>query len=315
MNIVLFGLGSIGDRYARILKNNYPDLTLHAFRSSESAAPNPFGIHEFFSWDDVASAQPSLAIIANPTFLHVETALRCASLGMHLLIEKPIGVDTKGLEKLNREVENRRLTAYVAYCLRFHPVIIEFQKQLGNAVVYHANVRCTSYLPHWRRGRNHLETYSAFREKGGGVILELSHEFDYIEYLFGTIHNITGYAGKKGRVTIDAEDWADALIEHEAGLVTNLHINFLSWEGQRLIEADTSDGFFRADLTHGTLERVRGLQREKFHIPVESDEMYRSQLGYFLNHLGKETPMNNLREASVLFKKMIKFRKKVLNLP
>ena len=33
---------------------------------------------------------------------------------------------------------------------------------------------------------NYLKSYSASKSKGGGVLLDLSHEIDYINWLFGS---------------------------------------------------------------------------------------------------------------------------------
>ncbi|MDP2167698.1 MAG: Gfo/Idh/MocA family oxidoreductase [Thermodesulfovibrionales bacterium] len=308
MKIILFGLGSIGKRYARLLLSEFPEHGLFAFRSEKACAPNEFGIREIHHWEEVDEIKPDCAFITNPTFKHIEVATRCAGHGMHLFIEKPVGSDTGGLDDLIGLLKQKGLTAYAAYCLRFHPVIKELKKRLEGVYIRHANVRCTSYLPEWRPGQNHLEGYSAYKEQGGGVMLELSHEFDYIEYLLGRIHNITGHAGRRSDVTVDAEDWTDALIRHEGGHFTNLHLNFFSRQSQRHIEVDTEAGFFRADLIACTLERSDGGGRETLRLPAERDGMFVEQMRYFFGNIQNPSLMNNLEEASHLFRKIIGFR-------
>ena len=88
MKVVIFGLGSIGRRQARLLLDNFRH-ELFAFRSNEGIAPNDLGIKEIYNWEEVEKLNPEVAFITNPTFLHLETALKCAKLGMHLFIEKP----------------------------------------------------------------------------------------------------------------------------------------------------------------------------------------------------------------------------------
>ena len=89
MNILIIGLGSIGQRHMLILHENFqPELFV--LRSSHQGAPNQLGIKELYSWEEVARIKPEVAFITNPTYLHIETALQCARLGTHLFIEKPL---------------------------------------------------------------------------------------------------------------------------------------------------------------------------------------------------------------------------------
>ncbi len=47
------------------------------------------------------------------------------------------------------------------------------------------NVESGQYLPDWRPWQNYRESYSARQELGGGIILDGSHELDYICWLLG----------------------------------------------------------------------------------------------------------------------------------
>ena len=44
---------------------------------------------------------------------------------------------------------------------------------------------CNSFLPNWRSNRDYRKSSSLKKVEGGGVLLELSHEIDYIRNLFG----------------------------------------------------------------------------------------------------------------------------------
>ena len=46
---------------------------------------------------------------------------------------------------------------------------------------------CHSYLPQWRK-KNYKKSYSSNAKLGGGVSLDLSHEIDYIQWIFGNIN-------------------------------------------------------------------------------------------------------------------------------
>src|SRR3989344_7928398 len=108
MKIIFFGLGSIGQRHAKILLKGYSH-DLYAFRSGVSNEPNPLGIKELSTWEEVSSLRPDVAFITNPTSLHIEIALKCAELDCKLFIEKPVGKDLEGLVKLLEVVKKRSL--------------------------------------------------------------------------------------------------------------------------------------------------------------------------------------------------------------
>ena len=223
MKVLLVGMGSIGKRHARILLDRLGH-ELFAFRSSESRLNIP-GIVEVCSWQEVDGSKPEVAFITNPTMLHIQTALNCAERGMHLFIEKPLSHSLDGIDELKAISDRRALTCYVAYCLRFHPVIVKVKELIHGRRIYHVRAVSSSFLPHWRPAST--DSYSRHREKGGGVVLDLSHEFDYSKYLFGDITSISGSCGKVSNVTVDVEDYADVIFK-AGGVPVNLHINFLS---------------------------------------------------------------------------------------
>ena len=310
--MLFIGLGSIGQRHFRLLQNlpTPGPAQFFALRSGSSDTPTPAPAQALRDWNDVDRIRPHVAFICNPTSMHISTALECARRGMHLFLEKPVAHNSEGLAELRSIVRAKRLTAYVAYPLRFHPAVVAFRERVREENSS-GHVRCvvSSYLPAWRPGTDHLRSYSARHEMGGGVVLDLSHEFDLVQYIFGTISVPTGIAGRMGGVTVDAEDFADAIFKAGPHIV-NLHMNFMSPHAERTIELDLPGRFLRLDILAGELKSraadPASVKLEKF--PVARDEMYVAQLRYFLDNLSNPALMNNLDEASVLFEKILQFR-------
>lgn len=307
MKIIFFGLGSIGQRHATILLENYPH-DLYAFRSGTSEASNKLSIKELHSWGEVRNLEPDIAFITNPTYLHIETAIKCARLGCKLFVEKPIDKDLKGLDKLLAIVNNKKLVTYVAYNLRFHPVILRLKKYIENQKPLHVRVVCTSYLPTWRSDTDYLQGYSANTSMGGGVILDLSHELDYIAYLFGGIKEIEGNYARRGNVTVDTEDYVDFLAETKQS-PANIHINFLSNFRQRYIQIDFEEMSVIGDIINIEIKEYKNETLEKrYNLKYDKGQEYISQMKYFFDNINKPNMMNNLAEATDLFRKIIEFK-------
>lgn len=309
MKIIFFGLGSIGQRHANILLKNY-SYQLFAFRSGVNQRVNNLEIKELHLWEEVERLKPDIAFITNPTSLHIETAIKCAKLGCKLFIEKPIDHDVKGLSELQRIVKDKKIVTYIAYNLRFHPVISKLKEYIKQQKILHTRLVCTSYFPSWRSNTNYLKQYSANAKMGGGVILDLSHELDYISYLYKGIQTIEGNYGKRGNVTVDSEDYVDFLIKTKFGPI-NIHINFFSHIRQRYIQIDFEKLTIIGDIVNIEIKEYENESLNKtYKLDYFKDQEYIAQIKYFFDNIDNNQMMNNLIEASDLFKKIVNFKKK-----
>lgn len=307
MRIIFFGLGSIGQRHAKILLENYSH-DLYTFRSGANGDANSLGIKEIYSWEEVKDLKPDIAFITNPTFLHIETAIKCAEIRCRLFIEKPIDKSTEGLDKLIKLVEEKNLVTYVAYNLRFHPVIQNLKEYLKEKKPLYARVVCTSFLPCWRPNTDYFKSYSANKAMGGGVILDLSHEIDYVDYLFGRIKKISGNFAKLGNVTVDAEDYADVLVV-SGDIPVNIHLDFLSQLRQRYIQIDIEGLTVVGDLINAEIKEYEGeAVKNNIRLKYERGQEYEEQLEYFFDNIDNPKMMNNLIEAADLFKNITAFK-------
>jgi predicted dehydrogenase len=309
MKVLICGVGSIGLRHARILSGTLGH-EVYALRSTRQPLEHGLNVKEIFAWSDVEKVRPEAAFVTNPTNLHLETALRCASLGMHLFIEKPLSHTTDNVEALESLCREKSLTCYVAYCLRFHPVIKKLREVIRGKKIYHARIVCSSFLPAWRPDQDYSKSYSVSSREGGGVLLDLSHELDYAKYIFGEFGVLTGFYGRASDLTVDAEDFADVLIKTvNPGCCLNLHLNFNSLINERTITVDFEDGYARGDLIGNRLESlVRGVAKV-YEYTVDRDGYLADQSKYFFDNIGNASIMNSLAEAKQLLGSILAFKK------
>ncbi|MGE3609156.1 MAG: Gfo/Idh/MocA family protein [Bacteriovoracaceae bacterium] len=306
MKVLFCGQGSIGKRHARLLSLD-KNFDLYALRTG-SVSSEGF-CKEMRSWEEVESLKPEFAFITNPTSLHIETAIKLAKLGVHLFIEKPLDMNDSSLQELISLVDEKNLVTYVAYNLRFHPVIQKLKELTEHQKVIFLKATSSSYLPNWRPGQDHKKSYSAHSEMGGGVVLDLSHEIDYVSYLLGTVYDIKGNYGRAADITVTSEDFANMLISAQKGQAL-IHLNYFSQRTSRIVEIDFQDFTAIGDLINGTVEIYKNGQKlESFRYEVDRDYTYIKQLEYFTANFKNPNMMNNVKECSGLFKKMIKFKK------
>lgn len=302
--ILIVGLGSIGRRYARLLPG-MGDFEIYSLRSGNGKPCQ--GVKNLHSWGDVKQIAPKAAFITNPTFMHINTAAKYAALGMHLFIEKPLDMRLSGLAKLKKIVKARGLSSYVAYNLRFHPGIIAVKEIVRREGFCHASVRCSSWLPDWRPGTDHKNSYSANARMGGGAVLDLSHDVDYAGYIFGDVVSITGSARRSSDVTVNAEDVADMNLRLKKGGNVSVHVDFCSRFSERTVKFTTPAASYELDLIKGRLLINRNERITEKKYEVDRDFTYKAEMRYFFSRLGGKM-MNDIEEASCLLEKLIKFK-------
>ena len=206
------GLGSIGTRHLKNLANACADrgwtLQADALRS-DLARPLRDGVaallHAQSTDLTAAPAQDDMVIITNPTRLHAEALAQVKGRGGALFIEKPIfSAEQTGLALADYLPAGQK--AYVAAPMRWCGVMLALKELLPALHPYCARVICSSYLPDWRPGVDYRTVYSAHKALGGGVTIDLIHEWDYLVELFGVPEKLCNFKGTYSDLEIDSDD-------------------------------------------------------------------------------------------------------------
>jgi predicted dehydrogenase len=260
---LVVGLGSIGQRHARLLGEL--GVAVAAVSRRSDAAPRCYASLALA----LAREAPDYVVIANETAAHHATLATLADCGFAgaVLVEKPLFAEPAPLPA------NRFAGLYVGYNLRFHPVLAELKRLLADEPALSAHVYVGQYLPDWRPGRDYRDTASASRAAGGGALRDLSHELDYMGWLFGPCRQVAALDGRSGALDIDSDDVAALLLAFERCPAATAQLNYLDRPGAREIIINTARHTLRADLIRGTL-RINGEER---HFPVARDDTYLAQ--------------------------------------
>ncbi len=282
MKILFTGLGSIGTRHLRNLHTAAKGMGIEpevwALRSSDR--PLPDDVRALVAREVRAlpeDARFDAAFITNPTSLHFETLRALRGRVGTLFIEKPI-FDGPALRLEDCLEPGQR--AYVAAPMRWCGVMLALKQLLPSLRVYSARVICSSYLPDWRPGVDYRTVYSARRELGGGVAIDLIHEWDYLAELFGVPEEIHCLRGTYSDLEIDSDDLAVYIAKYPS-LLAEVHLDYFGRTYRRAIELFCPDGTVTADFGDGTLTRADG-SVEHFSEPVNA--RYMREMAYFLEY-------------------------------
>jgi predicted dehydrogenase len=299
-------MGSIGQRHLRNLRAlGISDIRLVRHLNRPLADPELLnGIETFTDLDVVLRHKPDAVVISNPTSLHIPTALAAARQDCHLFIEKPLSHVIRGVGELEACVASKKLIAIVAYQMRFHPGLtlihdLLIQEKIGR--VLSVRVEVGQYLPDWHKGEDYRTGYSSSLALGGGVTLDLSHEIDYINWLFGPVHRICCMGGKYSTLEIETEDVVEILMECERAPIVEIHLDYLQRIPSRTCQIIGSEGTIRWDYFASRVEIYStkiGHLETYCQVGFERNQMYLDAMAHFLRCLeGKERPMVTLADG------------------
>ena len=254
--ILIVGFGSMGKKYAQIIRKHFPEITIGILSSQKihnlkaNYATNDEDIIWFESIDEAIDFSPDAAIFSNPASMHIESAFPFANEGVNLLIEKPISTTYKRAKELVSLCEEKNIILMTGYNLRYLPSLIHFRSLLIDGRIgdiYSVNCEAGSFLPNWRQGADYRQTVSAQESLGGGVLFELSHELDYIQWIFGNITWIIARSSKQSKLEIDVEDTCNMILGIQGTtdnneLIASVNLDFIRHNATRTCLAIGSKG-------------------------------------------------------------------------
>lgn len=292
---LIVGMGSIGRRHLECLRTLKPDAEITVWRQHHRDEAVPEGASRVvFSLNDALNTRPHCAIVANPASMHIDTGLALAEAGVHLLIEKPLSVNTDRVDQLIQHCKNRQLVLMVAYVLRFDASLSIFKEtiqsgKIGRVVSFRAEVG--QYLPDWRPGSDYRTGVSARKELGGGALLELSHELDYIRWIFGDVLTVSALMANSGILEIDVEDQLEAILQirdsNGVSIIGSVHLDMLQRAPTRTCRAIGETGTLEWNAVEGVV-RCFDAESKTWHTlyqatPAGRNALYIRQLESFLD--------------------------------
>lgn len=262
MNALVIGYGSIGSRHAKCLNQLGVEVSVISQQD----------LQQFPVYSNLSTALQAKSfgyiIIANPTHEHYGTFAELADLHFSgiVLIEKP-------LFHLSANIpQNFFQAVFVAYNLRLHPVIQQLRQLLKNQKVLSVQAYVGQYLPAWRPQRDYRASYSSKKGEGGGVLRDLSHELDYLNWLLGGWTSLAARGGHYSHLEIDSEDVYHLLFETLLCPLVHVQLNYLDRTARREIFIQTDDLTITADLIGNRLK----VNEEVFPFKMDQDFTYLS---------------------------------------
>ena len=116
---------------------------------------------------------------------------------------------------------------------------------------------------------NYQQSVSAQKKLGGGALLELSHEMDYINWIFGTNYKMKSFFINSKILNIDVEDNVKIIFNFSNKILGSLSLDFLNQKKTRLMTINGTKGTLKVDLIKNTLSLISRNQKNCVNIPFK----------------------------------------------
>jgi predicted dehydrogenase len=247
---VIVGFGSIGKRHLENLINlGEKDIVLLRTYHSTLKDSGYDTVPVVTSMDDALALKPDAVIIANPTKLHMQTAIPVAEAGCSILMEKPISDSFSGIDTLKRALEIGGGRFLTGFHFRFNPGLRQAKKWLQEnkiGKVVSAYVCWGEYLPDWHPWEDYRQSYAARADLGGGVVNTLCHPLDYLRWLLGEGITLNATISNQG-LSLDVEDTADIIAQYESGAQAHIHLDYMQRPGEHTLKIIGTEGMITWD--------------------------------------------------------------------
>ena len=145
LKFALIGLGVMGKNHYRALQS-VADVQIAAL--CDPFCKENFAQKIYVDLDEMLESENlDAAVIATPTSLHKEAALKCMQKGLNLLIEKPVCANAADAQILLEEAKRRDIKVAVGHVERFNPAIATLKKELENEEIYSVQITRNAPFP------------------------------------------------------------------------------------------------------------------------------------------------------------------------
>ncbi len=277
------GVGSIAQRHIRnlseILAENGVEAEIDVVRRNNTLEGLTVGsfIHKLFTSSDELDQYDAI-FITNPNEYHMSTLNAVHDKAKSFFIEKPVS-SVGRLSEAQTSPYLNDINCYVACPLRYKKVIQYVKQYAAGHHIIGVRAISSSYLPEWRPGQDYRSTYSAQKALGGGVSIDLIHEWDYLKYLFGEPKKVVYMSGRKSDLEIDVEDTALYMAEYEDKFI-ELHLDYFGRSTVRECMLFTQDDTVVADLIKNEIRFLKS--GEVISFEENRDDFQKAELRHFL---------------------------------
>lgn len=318
MNVVVIGLGSMGKRRLRLLKENFPDIQISGVdvkQERRDFCRDEYGVSAFECLERAVTLEKfDCAFICTSPLSHNAIINQCLNNGIHVFSE--INLIADGYDENIRLAAEKKLHLFLSSTMMYRDEIrylCHTMKENQVPVCY--NYHVGQYLPDWHPWED-FKDFFAYSKKTNGCREILAIELPWIVQIFGAVQDVKVIRNRLTRLGLDYDDCYMILLLHRNGNTGMIMVDvvarepvrdlkvvgeqvFISWQGM-------PECFFMKNLTSGKMERVnlyQEIQRDSNYNKTIVENQYINEIEQFFEELrGKVEPVYGFKEDLEILK-------------
>lgn len=180
--------------------------------------------------------------VATPPDTHADYAIRAMRAGKPVYVEKPMARTAAECDAMNQVSRETGMPLFVAFYRRALPYFLKVKELVDQGAI--GDVRYVRIQLNWEPAARELGKGPEPNWRvsptisGGGLLHDLaSHQFDFLEYVFGSIRTVNGISRNQAGL-YEADDLVVAQFEFESGVLGTGNWCFTVNKEQRLEQTE-----------------------------------------------------------------------------
>ncbi len=225
----------------RIARNHIQALQRHAERAELVAVcdTQPQALQEavaltgaagFASLEGLlAGCAVDVVVLATPSGLHAQQAIRVARAGIHVLSEKPMATKFEDGQAMVRACRDAGVKLFVVKQNRLNATVQRLKKAIDQGRF--GRIYMSTVNVFWTRPQSYYDA-APWRGRwdldGGAFMNQASHYVDLLDWLVGPVDNVHAYTATLAR-DIEAEDTGVLALRLRHGGLASINVTMLTW--------------------------------------------------------------------------------------
>jgi len=280
--VVVVGLGSIGRRHARLLRERN-DVDVQVAEPDEAArlslmAELGAALPQYPSFEAALASSPDIVWICTPTCLHAEQAIAALEAGVHVFCEKPMADGLAAARRMKQSADRTSGILNIGFHLHFWDAMQSLKQRLAAGdlgQLLHAHARVGTYVTLV----NSVSRYQA--STPGSLFYDYSHQPDLLYWLTGlTPRAVVATGFQSGALDLTSNpNIADIVCMYDAPMTTTIHLNYVQMPQRHCYELVGDEAWALLDFE--AREMIFGSRArqstEVLSFPQERDDMFRAE--------------------------------------
>ncbi len=235
IRVALVGGGRISEKHLEAIKQHDKNIELVSVCDNNPKTleelKKKLNVSAYLRLDDLLiESNADLVVLATPSGLHAEQAIRIAKAGKHIMTEKPMATRWQDGLKMVQACDEAGVRLFVVKQNRHNPTLqllkraVE-KKRFGKIYLATINV-------FWSRPQEYYDGAKwrgTWEFDGGALMNQASHYVDLLDWMIGPVQSVQAYTGTLAR-NIEVEDTAVVNLRWRSGALGTAAVTMLTYK-------------------------------------------------------------------------------------